>query len=76
MKAWPKRLLALSVSACLLYAACRDGDSAPFVVLFCLDGADPDIVARLRGEGKLPQIDRLMRSGAWSPMESVAAKRG
>lgn len=75
MKAWPKRLLALSVSACLLYAACRDGDSAPFVVLFCLDGADPDIVARLRAEGKLPQIDRLMRSGAWSPMESVAAKR-
>ena len=45
------------------------------MVLLCLDGADPDIVARLRAEGKLPQIEKLMRSGVWSPMESVAAKR-
>lgn len=72
-KTWLAYLAVLST--CALSTGCGERPSEPFVVLFCLDGADPDIVARLRAEGKLPHLDRLMRSGAWSPMESVAAKR-
>ena len=74
LKRW--RRYVLSVGAmCLFSAGCRTSNSDPMVALFCLDGADPEIVARLRAEGKLPHIDRLIRTGAWSPMESVAAKR-
>jgi len=72
---WRQYILVLLAVASLCSAACQPRRSEPLVVLFCLDGADPDIVARLRAEGKLPHIDGLMRSGAWSPMESVAAQR-
>jgi len=73
-KSWRGHLVAV-LAMLTLAVSCEETGSHPSVVLFCLDGADPDIVARLRAEGKLPHLDRLMRTGAWSPMESVAAKR-
>jgi len=75
MTAWRTSFLSLVGAVCLFSVACRGSETDPFLVLFCLDGADPEIMNRLRAEGKLPNIDRLIRSGAWSPMESVAAKR-
>src|SRR3972149_1042868 len=75
MTDWRTSFLSLVGAVCLFSVACRGSETDPFLVLFCLDGADPEIMNRLRAEGKLPNIDRLIRSGAWSPMESVAAKR-
>jgi predicted AlkP superfamily phosphohydrolase/phosphomutase len=40
-----------------------------------VDGATPEALNQLRAEGKLPHIDRLIRSGAWGRMESLAARR-
>ncbi|MGH9460953.1 MAG: alkaline phosphatase family protein, partial [Vicinamibacteria bacterium] len=71
----PIRFVAVLAITCAFSEACRETSNDPLVVLLCLDGADPDIVARLRAEGKLPHIEKLMRSGVWSPMESLAAKR-
>ncbi len=59
----------------LLLTACGSRKPEPFVVLFCLDGATPEAFDQLRSEGKLPNIDRLIRSGSWGPLESLGAKR-
>jgi predicted AlkP superfamily phosphohydrolase/phosphomutase len=74
-RAWLGSAAAMLAITCSFFPACRENHTDPLVVLLCLDGADPDIVARLRAEGKLPHLDELMRSGTSSPMESVAAKR-
>jgi predicted AlkP superfamily phosphohydrolase/phosphomutase len=45
--------------------------TAPRVFILGLDGATFDVIHRLRAEGRLPAFDRLMREGAWGPLESV-----
>ena len=71
----PRKLAAKVLPFLLLLTACRSREPEPFVVLFCLDGATPEALDRLRSEGKLPNIDRLIRSGSWGPLESLGAKR-
>jgi predicted AlkP superfamily phosphohydrolase/phosphomutase len=43
--------------------------------MIAVDGLTPETVTELRAQGKLPEIDRLIRRGAWGPMESLAARR-
>jgi predicted AlkP superfamily phosphohydrolase/phosphomutase len=52
-------------------AACERREARPLVVLLCVDGASPWIVDDLRAEGRLPAMDRLIRSGVWGPMQSL-----
>ncbi len=59
----------------LLAAACSEPDAQPLVILIAVDGATPETITELRAQGKLPEIDRLIRSGASGPMESLAARR-
>lgn len=68
------RRAAIAVAA-LLTATCEQQRNKPFVVLIAVDGATPETLSELRSQGKLPEIDRLIRAGAWGPMESLAARR-
>ncbi len=43
--------------------------------MIAVDGATPSTIDELRSEGRLPHLDRLIRSGAYAPMESLAARR-
>lgn len=45
------------------------------VVQFSLDGASPDILQELLSERKLPTFHRLIRSGTFGPLRSLAARR-
>ena len=65
----------LLIPCALLFMACESRQPEPLVALFCLDGATPEALDRLRSEGNLPNIDRLIRSGSWGPLESLGAKR-
>ena len=55
-------------------AACRRGssgpDAAPRVFLIGLDGLDPLLLERHAAEGRVPNLARLMREGAWGPLRS------
>src|SRR6185295_17661328 len=42
----------------------------PRVLLLGVDGADPAILERLIGAGKLPTFGRLRREGAFGPLRS------
>jgi predicted AlkP superfamily phosphohydrolase/phosphomutase/tetratricopeptide (TPR) repeat protein len=54
-----------------LAIACSRGPAgAPRLLLVGVDGADPQIVERLIGEGKLPTFAKLMREGAYGPLRS------
>lgn len=55
--------------------ACRENDPEPFVVLFCLDGASSEVIDDLRSQGRVPTFDRLIRSGAYGPLQSWAARK-
>jgi predicted AlkP superfamily phosphohydrolase/phosphomutase len=41
------------------------------VLVVGADGADPQIVARLIGEGKLPHLARLCAEGRWGPLRTT-----
>ena len=41
------------------------------VLIVGADGADPQIMARLIGEGKLPQLARLCAEGRWGPLRTT-----
>ena len=41
------------------------------VVLVGLDGADPEVIERLVGEGRLPTFERLIREGSWGPLTTL-----
>ena len=71
----PKSLAATALPFLLCLTACEAREPDPLVLLFCLDGASPEAFDRLRSQGKLPNIDRLIRSGSWGPLESLGAKR-
>jgi len=65
----------LAVWCLAIGTSCREASEPPLIVLLAVDGATPETIDRLRSQGKLPNIDRLMRTGASGPMESLAAKR-
>jgi predicted AlkP superfamily phosphohydrolase/phosphomutase len=71
--AWKSVAGVISVLAgcVLLGAACGGGRGEPLVVLIGLDGLSPGLVDDLRAEGRLPVLDRLMRSGTWGLLQSV-----
>lgn len=45
-------------------------DGPPDVYLIGLDGADWEIIDRLGAEGRLPNLERLRREGAWGVLRS------
>ncbi|MCZ7586329.1 MAG: alkaline phosphatase family protein [Deltaproteobacteria bacterium] len=47
------------------------GESVPRVVVFGMDGADPDLIFPWARAGYLPNIARLMREGAFGRLEST-----
>ncbi len=55
--------------------ACQKEASKPFVVVFCLDGATPEVIDQLRSENKLPTFERLIRSGTYGRLLSYGAKK-
>jgi len=55
----------LGVTACGLV-----GRTGPRVLLVGVDGADPDVLDRLIGSGKLPTFARLKREGAYGRLRS------
>ena len=52
-------------------ARVRQGPGALRVLCLGLDGADFDLVQELRGQGKLPTIDRLAGRGTFGPLRST-----
>jgi predicted AlkP superfamily phosphohydrolase/phosphomutase len=55
--------------------SCRPAPEPKLVALFALDGASLDVINELRAEGKLPALDRLMRSGTSGEMTSMPSRR-
>ena len=45
------------------------------VYIIGLDGGDPDLIEKWAGEGKLPAFARLMKEGAYGPLESAPNQR-
>ena len=45
------------------------------VYIIGLDGGDPDLIEKWAGEGKLPTFARLMKEGAYGPLESAPNQR-
>jgi predicted AlkP superfamily phosphohydrolase/phosphomutase len=80
-----KRLLAstslgpflfLVVCGAVLSGACRRaGGSRPLVVLIGLDGASLGVIDQLRADGRLPALDRVIRSGSWGLLGSVQSRQ-
>jgi predicted AlkP superfamily phosphohydrolase/phosphomutase len=64
----------LSALALLLLPACQE-EPTPTVALFCLDGATPDVIDELRARGELPNLDRMIRRGAYGPLQSLREPR-
>ena len=64
----------LAVALAFALTACRLERSEPLVVLIGLDGASFDILDELRAQGRLPNFDRLIRSGTSGPLQSWASK--
>jgi predicted AlkP superfamily phosphohydrolase/phosphomutase len=67
--AMPRLAFVLAVLA--LAAGEAQAGYAPRVILIGVDGADPEIVERMIGEGKLPTFARLKREGASGRLRSV-----
>jgi len=66
------------VVAGLFAGGCRNSISSqppPLVVLIGVDGATPEVIDELRSERKLPAFERLVRSGIYGPLRSLAARR-
>ena len=68
-------LHSLLLGLILCFAACRNTDPEPFVVLIGLDGASEEIIDDLRSEGRLPNFDRLIRSGTYGRLQSYATRK-
>jgi predicted AlkP superfamily phosphohydrolase/phosphomutase len=68
-------LCAVLLAAAIGVAACSRGAGEPLVAVFCLDGVHPDLVDELRAEGRMPNLDRLMRAGTSGALRSVEAWR-
>lgn len=64
-------LLCLAASGCGKPEPVR----APLVALIGIDGASPEIVDELRSKGRLPNLDALIRTGVYGPIESLPARR-
>lgn len=58
------------IAALVFAAACGGKLEAGRVVVLGLDGLDPDVVATLAGEGKLPHFAQLEREGAFGKLRS------
>jgi predicted AlkP superfamily phosphohydrolase/phosphomutase len=67
--------LSLLLGIALCSAACRSSDPEPFVVLIGLDGASEEVIDDLRSEGRLPNFDRLIRSGTYGRLQSYASRK-
>ena len=42
----------------------------PSVVVLGIDGMDPDLLARFVAEGRMPNFERLMEEGSFTPLET------
>jgi len=60
----------VAVLFCLTCLGCGGGGSVKRVLLVGVDGADPGILERLIGEGRLPTFARLKRAGASGRLRS------
>ena len=58
------RCLTLAAATVLMLSACGPRQGGGRVVVLALDGVDPDVVALLVAEGRLPAFERLEREGA------------
>ena len=66
-------LLGITCGAC--GAAPQPAGRSPLVVFIGADGATPEVIDELRSEGSLPAFERLIRTGAYGKMQSLAARR-
>ncbi|HAK94293.1 MAG TPA: hypothetical protein DCM87_04655, partial [Planctomycetes bacterium] len=72
----PRRSFCAALGAGLALAGCKrkenamgkQGADARRVVVLGLDGVDPALLARFRGEGALPNFDALAREGGFAPL--------
>jgi predicted AlkP superfamily phosphohydrolase/phosphomutase len=64
------RRLATLALLCVGSLACARARSTSRVLLVGVDGADPDILGRLIGEGRLPSFTRLKTTGASGRLRS------
>ncbi len=73
----PSRLVASTVVALMAISSlsCRQSQPPPLVVFFGIDGATAEVINDLRFEGRLPAFERLIDSGTFGPMQSMAARR-
>jgi predicted AlkP superfamily phosphohydrolase/phosphomutase len=70
----PHRLV-VAIGLLVTLTSCESSRRQPLTIWFCIDGATFEIIDDLRSEGKLPVLDRLIRSGTSGPMTSLAARR-
>lgn len=64
----------LPLTGMLSASACQQDASQPLAVLVCLDGASPNLIEDLRSEGKLPTLERLIRSGTYGRLRSYPGR--
>lgn len=64
-------LLGITCGACAPQPAGR----SPLVVFIGADGATPEVIDELRSAGRLPAFERLIRTGTYGKMQSLAARR-
>ncbi len=76
LRTLPRRSFCAALGAGLALAGCqrkenamgKRGADARRVVVLGLDGVDPALLARFRGEGMLPNFDALAREGGFAPL--------
>jgi hypothetical protein len=68
--------LALAAALATALAACSREAKRPHVLLVGVDGGSWETVRKLRGEGRLPNLGRLIDEGAAGRLHSLLWKRG
>jgi len=67
-----RRFLQAMAAAVALGAAACDREPAPRLLVLGLDGMDPDILARLTAEGRMPHLQALAARGGFSRLATTA----
>ena len=68
-------LLFLSVTGAACGAAPSPAEPSRLVVFIGADGATPEVIDELRSAGRLPNFEKLIRTGTYGKMQSLAARR-
>lgn len=66
----PRILCAAALSFVLSVATAFGADERGRVIVLGIDSLDPDVIALLSSEGKLPNLTKLAKEGAYGPLRS------